>query len=130
MSDAGVLPSSAHARRAGDAAPTLRLVVDALIDGRPVKWDAVAWRDGTPFERRMTQQVRALARLSADAGACGGEAVVASPGRTCWSRALSALALLQVAVALAAGAWLDAGAAAAPRALRVADGHWRRRPRH
>ncbi len=114
MIDAGVLPSSAPSRRAGDAAPTLRLVVDALIDGRPVKWDAVARRVGTPFEQRMTQQVRAIARLSANAGACGGEAVGRVARPHVLECTLSALALVQVAVALAAGAWLDAGAAAQP----------------
>lgn len=114
MIDAGVLPSSAPSRRAGDAAPTLRLVVDALIDGQPVKWDAVPRRVGTPFEQRMTQQVRAIARLSANASACGGEAVGRIARPHVLECALSALALVQVTVGLAAGAWLDAGAAAQP----------------
>lgn len=116
MIEAGVLPSS-PSRRAGDAAPTLRLVVDALIDGRPVRWDAVPAVVGTPFEQRMTQQVRAIARLSAHAGACGGEVVGRAARPQVLESALSSLALVQVSVAVAAGAWLPAGVATGPLQL-------------
>jgi hypothetical protein len=53
-------------RRAGDGAPVLRGVVDAVIDGRPVAWDRAEARGRTPGEREMTRQVRAVSALSAD----------------------------------------------------------------
>jgi len=124
LSEAGVLPSSplprqhrdakAGARRAGDAAPTLRLVVDALIDGQPVKWDAVPAVAGTPFEQRMTQQVRAIARLSAHAGACGGEAIGRVARPQVLESTLSSLALVQIAIGVAVGAWLAGGVTGDP----------------
>jgi hypothetical protein len=111
--EAGVLPA-AHSRRAGDAAPTLRLVVDALIDGQPVKWEAVSAVVGTPFERRMTQQVRAIARLSAQAGACGGEAVGRVARPQVLESTLSVLALVQVWLAVAASVWSAGGVSSEP----------------
>ena len=114
MIEAGVLHGSRTLPRAGDGAPTLRLVVEALIDGQPVKWEAAARRGATPFERRMTQQVRALARLSASATLSGGEAVgrVAQPHVLEYT--LSAIAVLQIVVAVTAAVWLDAGGATQP----------------
>ena len=54
-----------HQRRAGDGAPVVRHVVDALIDGQPVAWDVAERRGRTPLEQHMTRQLRALAAIAA-----------------------------------------------------------------
>jgi hypothetical protein len=93
MSD-GVV--AAAGRRAGDDAPSLRVVVDALIDGLPVAWDRVDRVGRTAGERRMTRELGALMAL------------VSPPPRTSrvdrWSAARGGVAIAGLGRAVAA-AW-------------------------
>lgn len=65
MGDDADGPVEPRSRRAGDTAPVLRGVVDALIDGRPVSWEAAERGSRTLLERQMTRQVRDLAAIAA-----------------------------------------------------------------
>lgn len=65
MSDqAVVLPGPGRGRRAGDGAPAIHRVAEALIDGEPIHWAGVDSHVRSAHERDLAASLRAIAGLA------------------------------------------------------------------
>ncbi len=122
MSDqAAVLPGHGRRRRAGDGAPAIHRVAEALIDGEPIHWAGVDSHVRTPRERDLAASLRAIAGL-AGAGRTRGADVDRLPRDPVTpldhALVLASAVLVVAALAVLALSWSVDGATALPLALR------------